>query len=115
MRNRPLRCRFALFKTRPTGRKLKYRSGKEKRRTKAKKSAERNRKAWLLSYSSSLAYFGAAAIVKIYPQRMRIEQQFRDTKNATHAMGLAQAKGGGRQRPQAGRRHGYDSWRSLRC
>ena len=110
-----MRCRFALVKSRPTGRMLKYPCGKEKRRKKAKKSAECNREPWLLSCSPSLAYLGAAAIVKIYPQRIRIKQQFRDTKNATHAMGLARAKGGGRPRPQAGRRYGYDSWRSLRC
>ena len=88
VRNRPLRCRFVVVKTRPTGRKLKYPSGKEKRHTQAKKSAECNREPWLLSYSPSLAYLDARAIVKIYLQRMRIEQQFRDTKNATHGMGL---------------------------
>ena len=101
VRNRPLTCRFALVKTRPTGRKLKYPSGKEKRHTQAKKSAECNREPWLLSYSPSLAYLGAAAIVNLYSQRMRIEQQFRDTKNVTHGMGLAQSKSRGRQRLQA--------------
>ena len=46
-------------------------------------------------------FFGATAIVNIYSQRMGIEQQFRDTKNATHGMGLAQSKSRGRQRLQA--------------
>ena len=101
VRNRPLTCRFALIKTRPTGRKLKYPSGKEKRHTQAKKSAECNREPWLLSYSPSLAHLGAAAIVNIYSQRMRIEQQFRDTKNAAHGMGLACAKSRGQRRLQA--------------
>lgn len=101
VRNRPLTCRFALIKTKPTGRKLKYPSGKEKRHTQAMKSAECNREPWLLSYSPSLAYLGAVAIVNIYSQRMRIEEQFRDTKNATHGMGLAQAKSGGKRRLQA--------------
>jgi hypothetical protein len=101
VRNRPLTCRFALVKTKPTGRKLKYASGKEKRHTQAMKSAECNREPWLLSYSPSLAYLGAVAIVNIYSQRMRIEEQFRDTKNATHGMGLAQAKSGGKRRLQA--------------
>ena len=99
--NRPLTCRFALIKTKPTGRKLKYPSGKEKRHTQANKSAECNREPWLLSYSPCLAYLGAAAIVKIYSQRMRIEQQFRDTKNAAHGMGLACAKSRGQRRLQA--------------
>ena len=101
VRNRPLTCRFALIKTKPTGRKLKYPSGKEKRHTQAKKSAECNREPWLLSYSPSLAYLGAVAIVKIYSQRMRIEQQFRDTKNAAHGMGLACTKSRGQRRLQA--------------
>ena len=101
VRNRPLACRFALIKTKPTGRKLKYPSGKEKRHTQANKSAECNREPWLLSYSPSLAYLGAAAIVKLYAQRMRIEEQFRDTKNAAHGMGLAQAKSRGKRRLQA--------------
>ena len=101
VRNRPLTCRFALIKTRSTGRKLKYPSGKEKRHTQASKSAACNREPWLLSYSPSLVYLGAVAIVKIYSQRMRIEQQFRDTKNATHGMGLAQSKSRGQQRLQA--------------
>ena len=101
VRNRPLTCRFALIKTRPTGRKHKYPSGKVKTNTYANKIAECNREPWLLSYSPSLAYLGAAAIVKIYAQRMRIEQQFRDTKNATHGMGLAQAKSRGKRRLQA--------------
>jgi hypothetical protein len=101
VRNRPLTCRFALIKTKSTGRKLRYPSGKEKCHTQAKKSAECNREPWLLSYSPRLAYLGAAAIVNIYFQRMRIEQQFRDTKNATHGMGLAQAKSGGKRRLQA--------------
>ena len=79
--NRPLRCRFVLVKTRPTGGKLKYPRGKEKRHTQAKKSAECNRKPWLLSDSLCLACLDARAIVKIDSQRVRIEQQFRDTKN----------------------------------
>ena len=101
VRSHPLTCRFALIKTKPTGRKLNYPSGKEKRHTQAKKSAECNREPWLLSYSPNLAYLGAAAIVKLYAQRMRIEQQFRDTKNAAHGMGLARAKSRGQQRLQA--------------
>ena len=101
VRNRPLVCRFALIKTKPTGRKLKYPSGKEKRHTQARKSAACNREPWLLSYSPSLAYLGAAAVVKLYSQRMRIEEQFRDTKNAAHGMGLARTKSGGQRRLQA--------------
>jgi hypothetical protein len=101
VRNRPLSCRFALIKTRPSGRKHKYPSGKVKSNAYAQKTAQCNREPWLLSYSPSLAYLGAVAIVKLYFQRMRIEQQFRDTKNAAHGMGLACAKSRGQRRLQA--------------
>lgn len=101
VRNRPWICRFALIKTLPTGRKLKYPSGKVKRPTQAKKIAQCHREPWLLSYSPELAALGAATLIKIYAQRMRIEQQFRDTKNVAHGMGLAQTKSLGPLRLQA--------------
>ena len=66
-----------------------------------RKIAQRYREPWLLSYSPELAYLGASAIVKLYAQRMRIEQQFRDTKNLALGMGLSQSKSRGQQRLQA--------------
>jgi len=39
--------------------------------------------------------------VKLYAQRMRIEQQFRDTKNPVLGMGLAQSRSRSQQRLQA--------------
>lgn len=101
VRSRPFTCRFALVKMKPTGRKHKYPSGKVRRNSNAMKAAQCNREPWLLSYSPKLAHLGAAAIVKLYAQRMRIEQQFRDTKNVAHGMGLAQSKSRGQQRLQA--------------
>jgi Transposase DDE domain len=101
VRNRPLTCRFALFKSRPLGRKDKYPSGKIKNNSTAKKSAQCNREPWLLSYSPELVYLGATAIVKLYAQRMRIEEQFRDTKNPLLGMGLTQTRSQGQQRLQA--------------
>ena len=101
VRNHPLVCRFALIKMKPTGRKHKYPSGKVQRHTQAKKVAECHREPWLLSYSPELAYLGASAIVKLYAQRMKIEQQFRDTKNLALGMGLAQSKSRGQPRLQA--------------
>jgi len=101
VRNRPLACRFALIKTRPTGRKHKYPSGKVKRNSTVNKIAQCHREPWLLSYSPALAHLGAAAIVKLYAQRMRVEQQFRDTKNLALGQGLSQSRSGGQQRLQA--------------
>ena len=101
VRNQPLVCRFALIKHKPTGRKHKYPSGKVKNNSSTRKIAQRYREPWLLSYSPGLAYLGASAIVKLYAQRMTIEQQFRDTKNATLGMGLSQSKSRSQKRLQA--------------
>lgn len=101
VRSHPLVCRFALIKTKPTGRKHKYPSGKVKNNSSMRKIAQRYREPWLLSYSPELSHLGATAIVKLYAQRMRIEQQFRDTKNLALGMGLSQAKSRGPQRLQA--------------
>jgi hypothetical protein len=101
VRNHPLVCRFALIKMKPTGRQRKYPSGKVTNNSSTRKIAQRYREPWLLSYSLELAYLGASAIVKLYAQRMRIEQQFRDTKNLALGMGLSQSKSRGQQRLQA--------------
>lgn len=101
VRNRPLACRFALIKTAPKGRKHRYPSGKIKNNSTARKSAQCNREPWLLSYSPELAYLGAAVIVKLYAQRMTIEEQFRDTKNPMLGMGLSQSRTSGQARLQA--------------
>lgn len=101
VRNHPLTCRFALIKTKSTGRKHKYPSGRVKNNSTAKKKARCNREPWLLSYSPELAHLGASAIVKLYAQRMRIEVQFRDTKNVALGMGLSQSRSQGQQRLQA--------------
>ena len=101
VRNRPLVCRFALIKHKPTGRKRKYPSGKVTNNSSTRKIAQRYREPWLLSYSPGLTYLGASAIVKLYAQRMTIEQQFRDTKNLALGMGLSQSKSRSQQRLQA--------------
>lgn len=101
VRSCPLTCRFALIKPRPAGRQYRYPSGLVKNNAAAKKIARCHREPWLLSYSPALAYLGAGAIVRLYAQRMRIEQQFRDTKNLAYGMGLSQSKSRGQQRLQA--------------
>lgn len=101
VQNDPWTCRYALIKTKPAGRKHQYPSGKVKNNSTAKKIAQCNREPWLLSYSPELAHLGAGVIIKLYAQRMRIEQQFRDTKNIAHGQGLSQSKSGGQQRLQA--------------
>lgn len=101
VRNHPLACHFALTKTKPAGRKRKYPSGKVRNNSPMRKIAKRQREPWLLSYSPELAYLGGAAIVKLYAQRMRIEQQFRDTKNLARGQGLSQSMSHGQRRLHA--------------
>lgn len=99
-RSNPTRCRLVLVKRKPTGRKHRYPSGKEQRHTQAKKNAALNREPWLLSCAPGLAHLSAQAVINIYAQRMRIEQEFRDTKNIVLGMGLSQARSSGAQRLQ---------------
>ena len=49
VRNHPLVCRFALIKTKPTGRQRKYPSGKVTNNSSARKIAQRYREPWLAS------------------------------------------------------------------
>lgn len=88
VRSNPIRVRLVLAARPRKGRKRKYRSGKEARNSPMKKIAARQREPWLLSSSPGLAHLSAPAIVGLYAQRMRIEQQFRDTKNRALGMGL---------------------------
>jgi hypothetical protein len=100
-RSNPLACRLVLVKQPRKGRKCRYPSGRQKRNTPMRKIAARNREPWLLTYSSQLDHLSAETIVKLYGQRMRIEQQFRDTKNLALGMGLAHSRSAGAPRLQA--------------
>ncbi len=101
VRSNPIDARLVLIGAAPKGRQCKYRSGKERRNSPARKIAARNREPWLLSCSPELGHLSAQAIVSLYAQRMRIEQQFRDTKNCALGMGLRHARSAGVMRLQA--------------
>ena len=101
VRNHPLRCRLVLIKHAPKGRKHRYASGKVKNNSTARKIASRYREPWLLSCSPSLGHLSAKAVVRLYAQRMRIEEEFRDTKNVVLGAGLALSRSQGQQRLQA--------------
>jgi hypothetical protein len=101
VRNRPLKCRLVLVKHSAKGRKHCYASGKEQNNSTARKCAARYREPWLLSCSPSLAHLSAEAVVRLYAQRMRIEEEFRDTKNVVLGAGLALSRSHGQQRLQA--------------
>ena len=101
VRNSPLKCRLVLVKHAPKGRKHCYASGKVKNNSTARKIASRYREPWLLSCSPSLGHLSAEAVVRLYAQRMRIEEEFRDTKNVVLGAGLALSRSHGQQRLQA--------------
>ena len=101
VRNRPLKCHLVLVKHAPKGRKHRYASGKVKNNSTARKIASRYREPWLLSCSPSLGHLSAEAVVRLYAQRMRIEEEFRDTKNGVLGAGLSLSRSHGQQRLQA--------------
>jgi hypothetical protein len=92
---------LVLVKHAPKGRKHRYASGKVKNNSTARKIASRYREPWLLSCSPSLGHLSAEAVVRLYAQRMRIEEEFRDTKNVVLGAGLALSRSHGQQRLQA--------------
>lgn len=101
VRNRPLTCRLVLVKKPPKGRKLRYPSGKVRNGSSARKIARRYREPWLLSASPALDHLDAQAVVSLYAQRMRIEEEFRDTKNLALGAGLSMTRSSGQRRLQA--------------
>lgn len=101
VRNSPFKCRLVLVKHASKGRKHRYASGKVKNNSTARKIASRYREPWLLSCSPSLGHLSAEAVVRLYAQRMRIEEAFRDTKNVVLGAGLALSRSHGQQRLQA--------------
>lgn len=60
--------------------------GKKKRSSHSKKHAAREREPWLLLSNLPLTYNSADRVVKLYKQRMQIEELFRDLKS--HRTGL---------------------------
>ena len=71
------------------------------RKSTAKTSLHASRAAkepWLLVHSPGLSHLQSRAIVKLYAQRMRIEQSFRDTKNLRYGQGLEASRSRGQLR-----------------
>ncbi len=98
VRSNPVACRLALIKQSCKGRHQLNRYGKKRKGRQSTKNARSQREPWLLASSMGLAHLSAQAIVKLYGQRMRIEQSFRDLKNQRVGMGLSSARSRGRMR-----------------
>jgi hypothetical protein len=74
--------------------------GKRSRSKSSKQSARAAKEPWLLVASPSLAHLPAKRLVKIYRQRMQIEESFRDMKSQHFGEGLecSRSQGVGRFR-----------------
>lgn len=92
VRSNPIACRLALIKQPKKGRHRLTLSGQKRKSRHSMKNARSQREPWLLASSMGLEHLAAETIVKLYAQRMGIEQAFRDTKNARLGMGLSTAR-----------------------
>ena len=72
--------------------------GKKRKSHTSLRCARAAREPWLLVSSRGLRHLTAATLVSLYAQRMRIEQSFRDTKNARVGLGLQIARSRRRER-----------------
>ena len=70
------------------GRRAKTASGQRARSKKSRQAARNARETWLLVTSTRLADWPAARLVKVYRQRMQIEESFRDMKSQHFGEGL---------------------------
>lgn len=79
---------FYLFKSKPKQRKKKNLRGKTIRCSVSLKHAKGATEPWLLFTSLCNINYSAQDMVKIYSQRMQIEESFRDLKNTSNGLNL---------------------------
>ncbi len=96
----PIGVRLILVKQRALGRHRLNMYGQRRTGRTSTKCARRAREPWLLAVSPCLAHLNARSIVRLYSQRMRIEQSFRDTKNLRWGQGLHSTRSRSQQRLQ---------------
>ena len=93
-RNR-LRALFVLVRHVDKGRRGKTVHGKRARSKKSAQAARRAREPWLLVACTRLATLAARKLVRIYRQRMQIEERFRDMKSQHFGEGLERSRSNG--------------------
>lgn len=93
-------CRLVLIKEKPRGRHRLNIYGKRRVGRSSAKCAAAAREPWLLAASPDLDHVTALGIVKLYAQRMSIEESFRDTKNLRWGQGLQITRSRSRARLQ---------------
>jgi len=94
----PVEGRIVLARRPAKGRHCLNMYGAKRRSRVSIKNARSAREPWLLLASEGLVHLSAEAIVKLYAQRMRIEQSFRDTKNLRVGYGFESARSRSAQR-----------------
>ncbi len=93
----PLDCYFYLMKQKIKGRKALMRNGKIKRDKDSKSYSKSHREPWLL-VSSLGGKVAAKRVMRIYEQRMTIEEAFRDLKSTKYGFGLEDGRSRKKQR-----------------
>lgn len=88
VRSNCIQCRLVLVQGAPRNRHRMNIYGKRRAGRASAKCARSAREPWLLAASPSLDHMAARSIVKLYAQRMTIEESFRDTKNLRWGQGL---------------------------
>jgi hypothetical protein len=87
VKSNPLSVVMVLVRLRKCGRHDKSASGSIARSRKSLKAARSQREPWLLLAARRLGHLMAKAIVRIYRQRMQIEEGFRDLKSLYYGQG----------------------------
>lgn len=100
VRSNPIAVRLVLAKRPARGRHRLNIYGRRRVGRSSLKCARAAREPWLLAASRQLDHLTAHTIVRLYAQRMRIEQSFRDTKNQRLGQGLHTARSRTRERLQ---------------
>jgi hypothetical protein len=98
VRSNPLRAVFALVRRAPKGRRGKTAFGRRARSKASTQNARSAKEPWLLVASTRFAEWPAKRLVRLYAQRMQIEQSFRDMKNLHFGEGLERSRSRGTER-----------------
>lgn len=100
VRSNPIEARLVLVKLPARGRHRLNIYGRRRAGRTSRKCARAARDPWLLASSRALDHLSADAVVRLYAQRMGIEQSFRDTKNQRLGQGLHITRSRTRERLQ---------------
>jgi hypothetical protein len=100
VRSNPIQARLVLVRLPARGRHRLNIYGRQRAARTSRKCARAAHDPWLLAASRRLDHLTAHTLVRLYAQRMRIEQSFRDTKNLRFGQGMHTARSRTRERLQ---------------